>query len=210
MKRDFSYIVYTYFWAWALLAIAAVGVMSYFFIFSDQVRVLVEDLSVARQQEILEARQQYLARLALQDKNFKSIDNDDIDIIESMLPIGRNAADVYQQIERFAQENGTVILSIEMRDIMQQERSGQKQIEQTQLTKSVEAVLKDAIHPEQFNVRKMQVIVTLGGQDYVPFRNFLTAIQKNLRIMDITSISFEPKSQKHTVHLLTYYLDLAQ
>ncbi len=55
-------------------------------------------------------------------------------------------------------------------------------------------------------IRRLDISITVNGiETYPQLKAFLAAIEQNLRILDISSISYRPTTQNYSLILTTYY-----
>jgi Tfp pilus assembly protein PilO len=103
-----------------------------------------------------------------------------INKLNIILPSKTNIEDLMPQMEIIALRNGLMLLSVQL---SQEDNSG--------------------IDPA---IGRVKISADIVGTDYNGFKTLLSAFEKNLRLMDINTLNFDPKGKKTTLEIYTYYL----
>lgn len=142
--------------------------------------------AVIEQNKILQDKQEFLIKLEKLIKNYE--DNKQYaEKISYVLPSGEEIPNLIIQLEALGVEGGMAIEQIEFSSVDEQVTAG-----------SLE------------NYKTMTINLKTSG-DYYSFKNFIAAVEKNMRLMDIEKINFIPLSSENSqlfnfeITLKTYY-----
>jgi Tfp pilus assembly protein PilO len=171
---------------WVIIgSIVFVLVGGYLFLIKVKYESVLSNIVLAQSDKETEftARTKYYNNLIKlnQDVNAtQSKYSDGIKKINTILPNKANIEDLMPQMEIIALKNGLMLLSIQL---SQEDNSG--------------------IDPA---IGRIRINADIAGADYNGFKILLNAFEKNLRLMDIGSVNFDPKGKKTTLEIYTYYL----
>ena len=56
------------------------------------------------------------------------------------------------------------------------------------------------------DLRKITINISVRGTDYKAFKNFLSSLENNLKLIDVTTVSFDHNSMSTRLIINTYYL----
>lgn len=165
-----------------------------------------EDLNTERaafknQQEIFISRENRLEKLEKITRDYEGIAEEKIKKIESVLPSVEDLPGIFVQMEALAKENEFILSSVEIkkeesgiRNLAFAEASAGEQVQRT---------------PDSFGesrIKEIGITLKLENGSYERFKKFLSEVEKNLRILDVISVSFDSKGTSFGVELKTYYL----
>ena len=119
---------------------------------------------------------------------YQQISREDIDKIEAILPEEGGEDKLLAELEDIVLGNGLILSSL--------------QIEK----KGAEPINKSIINNFSGEIGKIKIGMDIVGTDYVGLKNFLTVIEKNLRLIDIIKIGFSPAENKTSIEAYSYYL----
>ncbi len=132
-------------------------------------------------QEELANKKTYFENVKKLISNYQKINSQDIEKIAKVLPSEKDIAGLFVQIEALAEEAGLNLLGLDI------------------------AERKEVPELEKFKVRELGITLNLSGGDYFAFKKFLSAVESNLRIIDIDSINFAAEAESYALSLKTYY-----
>jgi len=112
-------------------------------------------------------------------------ENENLDKINSLLPQENNHEAVISNLEAIVLHNGLLINSV---SIAPQD----KKADGSSLPANLGAV---------------KISLDLIGVDYQALKNILTAIEHNLRMLDVVAVKFSPKDASANLDILAYYLN---
>lgn len=156
----------------------------------------------------------YLEGLKVSLDKFQKINKKDIEKLSKVLPSEEGIPDLFIIIEELMDKSGLKLDSIDI-------TKGKRVTEEEQKKESSPAIIlpeslaqeiiKEA--PTTANIYTLDIsIATSGGRGYDHLKEFLDNIEKELRIMDVKSLSFDPQGQTvetqgttFSIALKTYY-----
>jgi hypothetical protein len=155
-------------------------------------RVLEKDLTreIEREQKLLKN----LEQLVSIEEEIKKISLADINKIHEMLPDGPDLPNLIATVEGLAKASGSFVEGFDLAEI-QPTAGGMVQVQQTE--ESIDFL------PE--GIRHIDVNLRVESNQYPNVKLLLSNMEKSLRLLDITGISYDPKAQGYTVTFRTYY-----
>ena len=117
--------------------------------------------------------------------NYAAISADDEAKINAMLPETMDEPGIFSLFEFLAERNQMAVLAV---DISEKEA---------------------AVDLKNLGVTEIDVAINLAanpasGDQYGDFKRFLTDLEANLRLMDVTSINYSPESSSYILNVKTY------
>ena len=142
------------------------------------------------------------ATLDVLDEKMRSLSKADLERIEAALPKGFSRDDMIRTVEQYGFEYHVLVKSIQMADTGGEETRASG-------SETTPRPGGSALPGDSKNQKEVSVTLQIAGP-YHDMRNFLNALEKNIRIIDVTSISFggfDSPSQSLSVSLKakTYY-----
>lgn len=148
------------------------------------------------QKEIFLEKQNLLVKIEELSKSYQE-GKKNLEKINHILPSGQDIPNLIVQLEALAFEGGLVLENIRF-SLPEEKKAGRAQ----------EVRTKKEVALEDYN--SLTVDLSLIG-DYSAFKNFLKAVEDNIRLMDITSISLSPEAREESqlfnfnLQVKTYY-----
>lgn len=181
----------------AILLVIIILAISYFFFLSPLYKKIRQSsqVSLAGKTQYLKALEQHLASLQKLQDNFNrlnGLEKDSLSNLNFILPPEKDLPGLFVQLEKIATDNGFILSNI---DISEQRTEG---------------LAGQPVNPSTVSdkIKKLNISITLIKGNYEDLLGFLDALEYNLRLMDVASISFAAGDEKstYTVNLTTYYL----
>lgn len=190
--------------SWWLLVVLMIllAAAAYLFVFSRQIKKLRSggELDSKLAQVNLDKTNSYLAQLRKTRESVSRLKSDpNLEKLQVALPESLEVSQLLVQLEALAVENGLLVRSMEILEAPEA-APGQAALQAPGAV--TPAALTGALPPK---VKKVNVLMQLGKSDYSSFKSFLQAVESNLRLLDMVSFNFDPKSDRQTVNLVTYY-----
>ncbi|MFH1427951.1 MAG: hypothetical protein ABIG60_05515 [Patescibacteria group bacterium] len=201
IKRKIVYYLSLYF-KWLILIISGlILILGIIFFVIPKYNEIREFIRVNEGKNIgdLNEATNYLEKLNDLITIYQKIDTVDIENIKSMLPEENIKEDLFTELESIITKNGLLVKSIiinEPEGETANNNQGRK-INESQTARL--SLPKD--------IKKIKINLTVVGTNYFSFKNLLKALEKNLRIIDITNLEFSPEGETITLGLETYYLN---
>jgi len=199
IKNSVNIFLSKYFGAVAVFVAMAILVFGNLFFVWPEYKRIINDIESANKKEDLKyaERQKYLKQLKELKAEYQKISPDDIKKIEIMLPKKNNREELLAQMENMIARNGFLLADLRVEDIVEKQDGA-----------ADEAEKKDSIDPaDRKGVNKIKINMNIVGTDYDGFKRLLRVIENNLRLLDITNLSFSPGSQKTSLEMYAYYAD---
>ncbi|MFA6410909.1 MAG: type 4a pilus biogenesis protein PilO [Candidatus Buchananbacteria bacterium] len=170
-----------------LIIIVLIG-LSYYFILEpkyQQVGIGGKYNIDTLKQELIK-RQNYLDNLKKLAANYQNISQTEMLKLNEVLPEEEDIPGLFVQLQNLAQENNLLLASVSINETSGSSQNGNL----------------------AGNIKKLSVSLNLiGGQgnSYNEVKQFLSALEYNLRIFDVNSVYFSPDSPSYTINIFTYY-----
>lgn len=111
------------------------------------------------------------------------------DKLAMLLPAGEDRAGLFAQLEELVLNSG--LIPLEMAIKKESDGAGPP------------GTAADEANQE---IKHLYVSLRLGSARYDNFKKLLDSLEKNLRLMEVVELNFEPKSNAASLTLITYYL----
>lgn len=123
---------------------------------------------------------------------YKEISKEEFDKINRILPECGMHEELFSQMDNIIKKNGLLLTSIS--------------IKPESYPAQMETVDSQQVDSDK-QKKKITLSFSLGGINYIGLKNFLKDIESNLRIMDATSLSFDPANDFLSINIQTYCLE---
>lgn len=184
----------TYFSLFMLLLVILVLAVGYLLILKPKYQATLKTINdnYAQQQEYYASQNEKLANLKALNEFYKKIGSADLAKFNSLLPDQYAKERLFGELEETITRNGFVVKSINLVDSDSQEPGAE----------GAAAEAGQTISPQ---LGQIKVQLSLGAVDYIGFKNLLRLLEANLRLFDVTQVSFSPDSEATSLTLTTYY-----
>lgn len=153
---------------------------------------------------ILAERTQYLDSIEQMKSQYDKLSFRAWQSLEYILPQQNEIYLLFAQLESLAKENKVFLSSINITD-----NSNTAAITGGVASQPPAAVVPNA-NPNQAvpnNIQTTSININISGlNSYEQFKQFLNNIENNIRLLDISSISYEPSTNAYSLTFTTYYL----
>lgn len=129
----------------------------------------------------IQDRKDYLAALTRFDALYQTSERDTSRQLSALLPVGQGVPEIFARYETMAATFGLNVQSIDI-------------VNDKSIAKS-----------ESGGVQSLLISVKLANTSYEAMKKFLDRIEKDIRIADIQSISFDPRSRFVDLSIRSYY-----
>lgn len=167
----------------ALLVVALVFSLGWFLVLQPARTRLATERSLLRsiEEEGARALEQRVALDRLRSA-IANVRPEEFAKIDRTHPLGRDVPHLILELEAFASETGILLKNV----ALQESRGG------------VEKLLPKG-------VKSIDLVVTVTGGDYATLKQFLEAIEKSGRILDVRNFTFARGLQSYTINVQAYY-----
>lgn len=138
----------------------------------------------------------YLAELEMMERNYQGFTAQQILKLKSILPKESDFPALFVQLQDLSERNNFILHSVGFADTGLTEQE------------NPEANIADGDQVGgPMGVKKVEISMTISGDDYSTLKKFLSDIEANIRIFDVSSIAFgEVLKGPYRINLRTYYL----
>lgn len=187
----------SYFPAIMIFITLVLAVLAYDLLFLPQIKRLSEggDLQIASKQKLLESYTNYYAKLKGLQDDFGQIQADkNYDKMTYALPEKTDLPALLTQIEAIGAANGIQVQKLELSEPKDQSPQSNEKSNREALGLKFPKGVKYVI-----------INLTLGQMDYTGLKTFLIELEKNIRLFDAVTFTFDPRGDTQSLSLLTYY-----
>lgn len=173
-----------YFNAFLALALIIFLAISYFVVLKPKFDVTLTaiQISIADQQKIYAQEEAKLAGLRSMAELYKKIDSGDLSKFNKLLPDFYAPEQLFGELEEIISKQGLIVGSI-----------------------SLNPPVETGSAALPASVGRLSISLSLGAIDYRGLKNLLNTLETNLRLLDVTKVSFSPEGSAATLEIDTYY-----
>lgn len=137
----------------------------------------------------------YLKKLQTINNDYGNINQDSINKIRKFLPAKPETESLIEKMEFVAKNNGVILNSLDI-------ESGQGRPDE----KTGEIMPPPPSADLPAGVGVVKITMNMTGASYGVLKNLITVLEKSLRLMDITNLTFNPGDESVVLIINTYYL----
>lgn len=178
-------------------------ILAYFLILGPKFQATQSALqaNIDEQQSIYSGQQKKLANLKALVDLYKKIDMADLQKFNAVLPDKYIPERLYGELEEIVSRGGWLVTSVRIMD----PEDAAKQVKATAVDEEGNS-LPAAIQPtEDARLGTINFEVNVSAIDYAGLKSLLRLLEKNLRLIDVQSVGFNPDGNSATLELTTYY-----
>ena len=187
-----------YFGAFLAVFLILFLVGAYFFVIRPkyQETLSLVQANIEQQQLIYQNSAKKLANLKALAEIYKKISPTDLQKFNSVLPDAYVRERLFGELEELAGQGGWLVTQISISPA----EDPSKALAPTESTENIPgAGISDK------KLGRVSLEITLSAIDYAGLKNFLKILETNLRLFDVTDVSFSPAESSATLVLTTYY-----
>ena len=181
---------------WLVVAIVAVVLASsYFLLLKPKYDQTMNHLNLANRQEQADfnAKNEELKKVKALLDAYAGIDPNYLDKVKAIAPAVQNKEELFSEINYLVSRNQLFLQSVSLSEVGGY--GGSNLVAETPADKEIAG-----------KIRSVTVSLSVAGADYQGLKNFLAALENNLRLMDVTSLSFSPGGGSTILSFITYYV----
>jgi len=177
-------------------------------------------LDFGNKQENLDNREIYLERLQGMVKEFNSINQKDVDNLKKLLPDSQEIPELFVMLDSLGRDIGLEVsrIAITPGQIISSDGGGsvdagsedeEKVSALDKITGGSNALAKDIYTPlSRIGTINIVLGVSSTSDDfsYAQFKTMLDTIEKNMRVLDLNSVSYSSGINSFVLNMTTYYL----
>lgn len=187
-----------YFGAFLAIFLIAFLVGCYFFVIRPKYQdtLSLVQANIEQQQLIYQNSAKKLANLKALAEIYKKISPTDLQKFNSVLPDTYVRERLFGELEELAGQGGWLVTQISISPA----EDPSKALAPTESTENIPgAGISDK------KLGRVSLEITLSAIDYAGLKSFLKILETNLRLFDVTDVSFSPSESSATLVLTTYY-----
>ena len=142
--------------------------------------------NLEQQQTLFNSQQKKLSTLKTISDLYNKIPSSDLQKFNGVLPDNYVKEELFGELEEMITQNGFILNSV-------------------QIVKNDAAAATDTTLPQNPKVGVINVKLALSAVNYQGFKNLLKLMENNLRLFDVTAVSFSPDGNSAGITLSTYY-----
>lgn len=171
--------------------------VAYFFVLAPKYQVTLAAIkdSISQKQVLYNAQSKKLADLKAISALYKKIDPNDLRKFNSVLSDRYVKESLFGEIEDIINQNGFIVNSISITDLNGVAASS---------ASDSSGAPAPAILPDS-GLGEMDINLSLSALDYASFKNLLKVFETNLRLFDVSRVSFSSSGNSADLTLRTYY-----
>lgn len=195
-KNYINNLLNTYFDLFVVVFVVFLLFIAYFLLLKPKVDETISAISenISSHEKLLQAEKNKLASLQEAIASYQKISEVDLLRVNGILPNDYDKEALYGEIEEFVKQNGFIPTSITLT----------KESENKTADKNANTDNKAVVDKNSSKIGEINISLALSGIDYAGLKNFLGAIENNLRLMDVKSLSLNGANSA-TLEITTYY-----
>lgn len=143
-------------------------------------------INIESQQRLYAEQQKKLNNLKTIAELYKKISPSDLKKFNGVLPDAYVKERLFGEFDEIISQNGFILNSIN-------------------ISKEEPKAAEDGSAPLSANVGRLSLQLSISAIDYAGFKNLLRLLESNLRLFDVTNLSFAPGANTANLTLTTYY-----
>lgn len=147
-------------------------------------------IGLEEQQKLYLSQQTKLNSLQVVANLYKKISTVDLKKFNGVLPDNYIKERLFGELEEIVKQNGFALNSVTIKD------------EEEKKAGDTGAAVVPAVSEK---IGTINLELSIGSINYTGFKNLLRTMENNLRLFDVTSVSFSPGGNSATIVLTTYY-----
>jgi Tfp pilus assembly protein PilO len=193
-KNYINNLLNTYFDLFVVVFVVFLLFIAYFLLLKPKVDETISAISenISSHEKLLQAEKNKLTSLQEAVASYQKISEIDLQRVNGILPNDYDKEALYGEIEEFVKQNGFIPTSITLTKEDEKKKTEKDNNSKTPTDK------------DSSKIGEINISLALSGIDYAGLKNFLGAIESNLRLMDVKSLSLNG-SNSATLEITTYY-----
>lgn len=176
-----------------LAALLVIFLLVFYFLFlvpKYQTTLAAIKDSISQKQLLYDAQNKKLADLQTISSLYKKIDVNDLKKFNNVLSDDYVKESLFGEIEEIVSQNGFIVNSIGITRFGEEKANAAPKVQPSSLGS---------------NLGEIDITLAISAIDYASFKNLVKTFETNLRLMDISQISFSATDSAASLTLRTYY-----
>lgn len=195
LKKTINKVLSDYFNFFIAGIVVIVLASGYFLLLKPKYDQTLQVLNVINKQEEadFENKKKELQKIKDLLKSYNDIDDSYKKKILSIAPVRENKEEIFSEVNYLVSRNGLILQSVNLSE------GGGYDISDN-LPSGGENYLASG------EIKKVNISLNVRGTDYEAFKNFLSAMENNLPLLDVVNLSFDPGGKTSNFLVDTYYI----
>lgn len=192
IKKKIFHFFNKYYILITVILIIIIFTFSYLYFFKDEISEIRKVGVVDYQKKLdeLEVKKRNLSELKSVFEKYEKLRKEEIEKLDMILPSDKDIPSLYIQLDAFAKDVGLNLSSIEIAE------KGVTTLKANQPGSTATSL----------GLKSVSISIAIKGIDsYSKLKLFLNSIEKNIRLFDISSITYSPSVDAYKISLTTYY-----
>jgi Tfp pilus assembly protein PilO len=196
LKKTINKVLSDYFGFLIAGVVVVILAFGFFFLLKPKYDQTMQIISVINKQEEadFENKKRELQKIKDLLKSYNDIDENYRKKVFSIIPERENKEEIFSEVNYLVSRNGLILQSVAL-----SEGGGGYDI-----SDGVSGGGEDYLASGE--IKKVTISFSIRGTDYESFKNFISAIESNLPILDIVNLNFDPGNNASSYLIDTYYL----
>ncbi|MCD4694066.1 hypothetical protein K8R62_01780 [bacterium] len=200
LKRVNNFLI-NYFKWFVFLLILIVFVCGYYFLLFPKYKEIENTIksNQEQQQEVFLTKQRTYNKLKDYIDSYNALPQKDLGKIDKILPEAYNQEELFSELNYLIKRNNLILKSVNI-------NSGNSRSEFGEEKPNKNKALNSGAINIPSGVEKFSATLSIVGTNYYSLKNLLYNLENNIKLINITNLSFSPSSQTTNITFDTYYL----
>jgi hypothetical protein len=153
-------------------------------------------INIEQQRKLYADQQKKLSSLKTIAELYQKIPAADLKKFNGVLPDNYIKERLFGEMEEIINQSGFILNSVDISQSEEEETDGIENKTKTKIEMTVGSLAK---------IKTIYLELSISAIDYSGFKNLLRLLENNLRLFDITEVSFTPGGNSAEIMLSTYY-----
>jgi hypothetical protein len=193
-SRQFNKFLENYFKVIVIGIAAVIFIFGFFVLLLPKYEQTVKYVDVFNKQQSLDVSdlQSQLKKTQQLIASYDNISQEDVAKIAAIAPAVQNKEELFSELNYLVSTNQLILQSISLSSA-----SGYQDQGLLPITGANTAVAS--------SIQTVSITLSLAGVNYTALKNFLSVLENNLRLMDVTHLTFSPQGESVQMSINTYY-----
>lgn len=194
LTRKLNKFLNDYFNRIIILVVIIIFIFGFFFLIQPKYVQTIKYVNLINKQEKsdFQTKNEELKKIKELLSVYSSIDHKYVDKVNAIAPVKKNKEELFSEINYLVSRNQLFLQSVSLEDLPGYQDKNLLAIN------AADARLAE-------DIQSVNIVLSVRGTDYEAFKNFLSALENNLRLMDVVSVDFDPIAKTTDLVINTYY-----
>lgn len=169
-------------------------------------------LDYGNKKENLENRQLYLERLEDMITEYDTINQQEVDDLKKLLPETQEIPELFVMLDQLSKDMGFVLERVSFTPGSVTKKTSSSSGSTNANSKTALLGTSNAYAAEEYDTPSqlgaINIVLGISSEEfsYARFKTMLETIESNMRILDLTTVNYNPEASSFSLSLTTYYL----